>query len=96
MMGLEEAGILATDEQIEIITDFVKGAFENYGMAHGYDVIRCESEEAKELKKMKSEAEKHRIYMLTTMPCHKCNDGTTQDRWGRPMECSNCNGSGRI
>ena len=94
--GLEEAGIEATVDQIEIIADTIKGGFENYGMAHGYDVIRGESEESKELKKIKEDSEKQRIYMNTTSPCHWCNDGTSKDGWGRLTSCSRCGGSGRV
>lgn len=96
MIGLEEAGLEATDDQIDAIADTVKVGFENYGMAHGYDAIRCESEESRELKKMKVEAEKQRVYMATTDPCHYCNDGTTKDGWGRPVKCSRCDENGRI
>jgi DnaJ-class molecular chaperone len=34
---MEEANIEATQEQVAIIADVVRGAHENYGMAHGYD-----------------------------------------------------------
>ena len=37
--ALDEAGIVATKEQIEIIVGAVEGGHENYGMAHGYDCI---------------------------------------------------------
>jgi hypothetical protein len=37
--ALEDAGIVATEEQIETIVSWVEGAHENYGMAHGYDAI---------------------------------------------------------
>ena len=37
--ALEDAELEATDEQVDCITGWVEGAHENYGMAHGYDVI---------------------------------------------------------
>jgi hypothetical protein len=37
--ALEDAKLVATEEQIEIIADFVKISHENYGMSHGYDNI---------------------------------------------------------
>ena len=37
--AFEDAGIVATDEQIDTVTNWVDGAHENYGMAHGYDAI---------------------------------------------------------
>ena len=38
-IGLEEAGISATKEQVDILVGSVEGGHEHYGMAHGYDVI---------------------------------------------------------
>lgn len=50
--ALEDAGIKATDEQIENITGWVEGAHENYGMSHGYDAIPSpEQAEIKQLEK---------------------------------------------
>ena len=37
--SLDDAGIDATNEQIEIITSWVEGAHENYGLATGQDAI---------------------------------------------------------
>lgn len=34
-----DAGITATQQQIEEVADTVRGAHENYGMAHGHDCI---------------------------------------------------------
>lgn len=45
-VALEEAGIKASEEQIQIITDTVEGGFENYGMAHGHGVSYGMREEA--------------------------------------------------
>lgn len=36
--AFDEAGITATDEQIDIVAECVEGGHENYGMAH-YDAI---------------------------------------------------------
>ena len=38
-IAFEEAGIIATDEQIEDVAGSVEGGHDNYGMAHGYDAI---------------------------------------------------------
>lgn len=37
--AMEDAGITATDEQVKTVADWVDGAHENYGMAHGHDCI---------------------------------------------------------
>ena len=36
--ALDDAGVKANDDQIAIIADWISGAHENYGMAHGHDV----------------------------------------------------------
>jgi hypothetical protein len=36
---MSEAGIQATDEQKKIVVEWVEGAHDNYGMAHGHDCI---------------------------------------------------------
>jgi len=37
--AMEDAGITATDEQIDTVTSWVEGAYENYGLATGLDAI---------------------------------------------------------
>jgi len=37
--AFEDAGIIATEEQIRNVTGWVEGAYENYGMASGHDCI---------------------------------------------------------
>ena len=95
-ISAEECGLELTDEQLDFLADGVKGGFENYGMAHGHDMIRVESEDSIELKRIKKQQEEHRIYLLKTKPCHSCNDGTAKDGWGRDCTCNNCNGTGRV
>ena len=92
----EDGGIILTDSQIEWLAEGVQGSFENYSTAFGYDCIRYESDESKELKKMKAEKEKHDMYMLSTNPCPYCCDGTAMDSWGRDCTCDRCDGRGRI
>jgi hypothetical protein len=38
-IAFDEAGIIATKEQIDEVVGMVEGAHENYGMAHGHDCI---------------------------------------------------------
>jgi hypothetical protein len=37
--AFDEAGIIATEDQINTVVSLVEGAHENYGMAHGHDCI---------------------------------------------------------
>lgn len=37
--GLDDAKLVATEEQIQILAEWVSGAHENYGMAFGYNCI---------------------------------------------------------
>jgi hypothetical protein len=56
--ALEEVGIKATNEQIQIIADAVQISHDNYGMAHGYDCIPNPA--VSEINKLKREFEKQR------------------------------------
>ena len=95
-IGAEECGAELTMDQIKCIAESVAGGHDNYGMAFGYDAIRGESDEAKELKKLKAEIEKKEAYMASTVPCKHCIDGTARDGWGRDRQCDYCGGSGRL
>lgn len=37
--AFEDAGITATQEQVDTVTSWVEGAHDNYGLATGYDCI---------------------------------------------------------
>jgi len=56
-----EAGIAATKEQINLVTEWVEGAHENYGMATGADCIPNPMEsEVNELKrKLRNQNDEH-------------------------------------
>lgn len=91
--ALDEAGIRATDEQIDIIVEWVEGAHENYGMAHGHDAIpnplRFEVNELKQ--KLKREQEK--------VICVECSGSGRIISYGpyhsADSECYRCRGEGR-
>lgn len=38
--AFEDAGLTATDDQVEVVTSWVEGAHDNYGMFRGYDSIQ--------------------------------------------------------
>ncbi len=97
--AFEDAGITATKKQIDTVASWAEGAHENHGMATGQDVASSNfiSEEAKELKKLKSEQEKNRQWIARTIPCKSCTTtGLTLDGWGRSQVCATCDGDGRI
>lgn len=91
--AFEESGITATEEQIEGIVETVKGGFENYGLAHGYECISNPlSEELNNLKKQ-LEKEKRKIH------CEECN-GRGSITVNGPLHsatssCYKCKGEGK-
>ena len=96
--AIEEAGIVATDEQIALVAEAIEGGFENYDMAHGYDVIGVpvELQAQRELRELKQKIEAHEQWERSTEPCKRCTTtGTVLDGWGRDMTCPDCNGKGR-
>jgi len=97
--ALSEIGISATADQTKELVEWVQGSHDNYGMAMGHDVASAnwESDESKELKRMKAEAKKTLQWELETKPCRNCTTtGTSRDGWGRDAQCPDCYGKGRI
>ena len=97
--AIDEAGITATDKQINIVASWVEGAHENYSLANGYDCIQSpvESRAEQKLKELQLENEKRDEWIRTTKPCKYClTTGIVQDGWNRDVECMNCRGKGRV
>ena len=97
--GLEEADLSATEDQVEALADSVRGGYENYGMAHGYDVISrgSDSPEKKELDELRQWIAKKETWEAITDPCPVCiTKGWVLDGWGRNTTCPNCDGKGRV
>lgn len=38
-IGLDEAGLKATEEQVEILTQVIESGYEHYGQMYGHDCI---------------------------------------------------------
>ena len=96
--AFEDAGINATQDQINTVVCWVEGAHENHGTATGADIAHRNfvSDEVRELKRLKSEQEKQRLWVLSTYPCKTCTTtGLVKDGWGRDVTCPDCDGSGR-
>lgn len=98
-IAADECGLVITDKQLNELADSVQGGYENFDMAFGYDVAsrNWESDESKELKRIKREQDNRRIWVASTKPCRVCTTtGLVRDGWGRDMTCPECNGEGRI
>ena len=91
--ALDEAGVIATTEQITTIASIVEGSHENYGMAFGHDCIpnplRSENEKLK--KKLRDEQDK--------ILCEVCNGKGKLISYGGTFQaesqCWKCRGEGR-
>ncbi len=98
--ALEDSNLSATQEQIDNIVNWVEGAHENFGLATGQEVANKNhiSDEAKELKELKANIEKERIYKVSTKPCPVCHTAGSINvgRSTIPVDCDRCNGKGRI
>lgn len=67
--AFEDAGIAATEEQIQTVAGWVEGAHENYGMAHGYDAIP--SPASTEIDRLKKAHEKELEEMQRQVDCYR-------------------------
>lgn len=92
-IALDEAGVSATAEQIELIADAVDGAHENYGMAHGHECIPDPREA--EMKKIQQALDDERRKVF----CKDCKGrGYIIDNYGTrssESECWKCRGAGK-
>jgi DnaJ-class molecular chaperone len=91
--ALEDAKLPATEEQIELITSWVEGAHDNFGMAHGHDCIPHPIEEENRRLTNLLKTERDLVY------CKEC-DGTGRIVCYGPYHssdspCDKCNGSGK-
>jgi len=91
--AFDDAGIVATQDQIGTVAYWVEGAHENYGMAFGHGCIP--NPLVIENDKLKNDIRKEREMVI----CREC-DGTGEDVWCGPVhsatsECSRCRGEGR-
>jgi len=91
--AFDEAGIVATMEQIDTVVDWVEGAHENYGMAHGHDCIANPLEERNKTLARELKQERDKVI------CKECNGkGEIVENWAdrsSMSSCSRCRGEGR-
>lgn len=92
--AIEEAGIAATEAQIESISKFVSGAHEQYGMAHGHDCI------PNPLKLENDRLEKALESERTKVVCPDCGgNGSIYSEFGTRSSwssCARCRATGKV
>ena len=93
--ALEEAGLSATTEQIEVMADVMDGAHEMYGEAHGYEHFGNPMED--EVKRLKKELQRERKKVV----CPECKGSGEEVMVYLPgrvsrSTCCKCNGEGKV
>ena len=92
--SFEDAGIKATDDQIDTVVGWVDGAHENYSMAHGHDCI--ESPYKAEAEHLKRELKKEQDKVV----CEECKGKGHIVTYGGTFQsestCFHCQGEGKI
>lgn len=93
-IAFADAAVIATPEQINEVASVVEGAHENYGMAHGYDVISKGAEDSR-LNELKRELARERAKII----CKRCA-GSGEEVTHGPYhsgvsQCMACGGYGR-
>jgi hypothetical protein len=92
--AFDDAGITASEKQIETVVDWVKGAHENYGMAFGHDCIPnpLESENKRLTQELKVEKNK-----ITCPACNGHGSITSNGPYhSSHSSCFKCRGEGRV
>lgn len=92
--AFEDASIKANEDQIDIVTQWVEGAHENYGMAHGHHCISNPKDEELRETKRQLEIEKSKVV------CPECK-GSGREFYHGPChsaesQCWKCRGEGKI
>lgn len=92
--AFDDAGIKATDEQVNTVASWVKGNHENYGMAHGHDhITNPDKEEIKNLRQALKREQR-------SEHCHECSGSgrLTSDGPSHSFntECHKCRGRGKV
>lgn len=95
---LEGYGITLSEGDLEQFVEEVIATKELESQYCGYDVLPdpVDSEYKRKYEDLVRENEAKDVFMKTTVPCKKCNDGVAKDGWGRDMVCYSCSGKGRV
>ena len=97
--ALEDAGIEASKDQLDIVVKWVEGAHDTYGMAFGHDAIPdpVETQAQEDLRELRKSISYHDDWVASTDPCRACaTTGHVNDGWGRNQRCIKCDGDGRV
>ncbi len=91
--AFEEAGIVATPEQIELVIGAVEGGHENYGLAHGHECIPNPLLGEVQRLQRELDAERDKVH------CEECNGHgriiTQGPSHGSNSQCWKCHGKGK-
>ncbi len=89
----DDAGLEATEKQIDTLASWVEGAHENYGMAHGREAIPNPLCEEHDRLKRDLQAEREKVQ------CGECggsgNDVSHGPSFTAISQCCKCHGEGR-
>lgn len=92
--AFEEAGIKATQDQINTVVSYVEGGHENYGLATGRDCIP--DHRLEEIKSLKNELKKEQ----SKIQCFICKGNGWTVSYGphhsASSQCWKCNGVGKV
>lgn len=93
--AFEDAGITATDEQIDTVASWAESAHDNYSMAHGHDVASANFYAAERREKDELEQRLEYEQTVSRKRCNTCSGhGSYRDGWGREFGCTDCDGKG--
>ncbi len=96
--AFEDAGIEASDDQIDTVASWVDGANENYGLATGSEVATANyiGEKDRSIRDLKEELQKE----LDKKTCEVCKGSGNLTSYGGTHQstssCYRCDGQGRL
>jgi hypothetical protein len=97
-IAFADAGIVATEGQIETVVGAVEGSHENYGMAFGHDVASLNFRAAED--REKENIEDALLFEKEKVVCPACSGrGLLISRFGTMQsdgECYKCRGDGKV
>ena len=95
--AFDDAGLTATDDQIDTVASWVEGAHENYSTAMGYDVAsrNYHAEQKSKFEKLEKELQREQ----NKRGCTHCGGhGYFVENYGTrsgQVECHHCGGTGK-
>lgn len=95
---LSDYGVNFNDDTLDSFVDDIIATKELESQYCGFDMIpdQVDSEYKRKYEKLIRDNETKDLFVKSTIPCKKCNDGTAKDVWGRDVVCQSCSGKGRV